>query len=213
MRHGICGMVRSRPHNCPPTFSGGGGFTFVELLVVCLILGIISLAIYSTFASGIRIWRQVSISSRDEDVDIFLDRFGNDIRNMFAFEGLDFVGARDRVVFPTLIKSARFGTTVGQVIYKYDVSNDSFIRTQRDFTDVYRDDVGSRTHSLENVESLLFRYYFYDAQVKKYIWLGEWKDEGSLPLAVGVEIVLDDGEHTETYTKTASVYSFGKTKR
>ena len=51
-------------------------FTLVELLIVTAMLAVISLAIYSTFSSGLKIWQRVSKPIPEEDLGIFLINSG-----------------------------------------------------------------------------------------------------------------------------------------
>ena len=51
------------------------GFTLIEVCLVSAMVAIISLAIYTTFANGIKIWQKAHTEILEEDVSIFFERF------------------------------------------------------------------------------------------------------------------------------------------
>ena len=50
------------------------GFTLIELLIVAAMLGVVSLAIYSTFNNGLKLWQKVNKPVAGEDADIFFEQ-------------------------------------------------------------------------------------------------------------------------------------------
>ncbi len=180
-------------------------FTLVELLIVTAMLSIISLAIYSTFNNGIKIWQRINRSLPEEGLGIFLDKFSLDLKNTYKFTGLEFSGDRNRLEFMTLVNSPGLQKrTVGQVIYSYDSQNKILNREQRDYSQIYNDREGLANKVLTDIKSLKFRYYFYDGQRKKYLWLDEWSQE-TLPLAVRIEFEVGKEIGTNKVTKTVSI--------
>ncbi len=180
-------------------------FTLVELLIVTAMLAVISLAIYSTFSSGLKIWQRVSKPIPEEDLGIFFDKFRVDLKNTFKFTGLKFTGSKDSLGFPTLINSNTLQKkTVGQIIYSYDSYAKILNRRQRDINQIYNDKEGIAAQSLVNVESLRFNYYFYDELTKKYLWEEEWEKE-KFPRAVRIELEVSNGSGTNKFIRTVSI--------
>ncbi|MBU1852696.1 MAG: prepilin-type N-terminal cleavage/methylation domain-containing protein [Candidatus Omnitrophica bacterium] len=181
------------------------GFTFIELLIVTAILAVISLAIYTTFNNGIKIWQKVNTRMSEQELDIFFEYFSSDLRNSFSFTGIGFLGKEDSLQFPTLVDSKRLGSkTVGQVIYSYNSMAGIIDREERDFSQIYADRRGIITQSLDNVKSLIFQYYFYDEKEKEYIWYEKCLEE-KIPLAVRMILEFNDNSQGGKFTKTISI--------
>jgi prepilin-type N-terminal cleavage/methylation domain-containing protein len=181
------------------------GFTLLELLIVSAALAVISLAIYATFNSGIKIWQKINITVPEEDLNIFFIKFTSDLKNSFTFNDINFLGREDSIEFPTLVHSPRLGKkTVGQMIYSYDYNKGILQREQRDFSQIYNDEAGVVTLSLDNITRLKFHYYAYDEDTKEYFWQEEWFSEGA-PVAVMMELKLDYGTQTKVFKKTVTI--------
>jgi prepilin-type N-terminal cleavage/methylation domain-containing protein len=181
------------------------GLTFIELLVVTVILSIVSLAIYATFNNGIKIWQRVNKNIAEEDLNIFFDKFARDLRNAVQFSGINFSGRSESFEFATIINSRRLQKiTVGEVIYSYEPSKQILKREERDFSGVFSGEEGTIRQALTEVTSLKFKYYNYDKNKKEYLWEDEWLT-GALPLAVRIELEFKDGVQTSKFTKTVSI--------
>ncbi|MBN1872381.1 MAG: prepilin-type N-terminal cleavage/methylation domain-containing protein [Candidatus Omnitrophica bacterium] len=190
------------------------GLTLVELLLVSALLAVIALSAYSVFSSGIKIWMGVTRLTPYEDINIFFDKLSTDIRNAFMYNGIGFLGERDKFEFATLVTSSRMEMrTVGKVIYSYDSMGERLTREERDYSRVYDDDEGLITESLANVNSLSFSYYAYDDTIEKHIWKDSWQsDEKSLPLAVRITLEIKDERQSIEITRTISIPTGGKHK-
>jgi len=177
--------------------------TLVELLITTALVAVISLAIYSTLNSAIKIWSKVQQAIPEEDVVIFLERFTSDLRNTFAFAGINFLGEDEKLEFPTLVLSPRMNNrTVGKVVYYYDSGKWQLARQQSDYSGVYSQESPQALQVLANVRRLKFLYYDYDPQKKEYFWEDEWSKE-KLPLAVRVEFELSG--NSRLFRKTVNI--------
>ena len=180
-------------------------FTFIEMIMVVSLLSLVSLAIYTTFNNGLRIWYRINAQLFEEDVNILFDRFARDVKNSCRFSGMHFLGSPDKLELVTLLDSPRMAKhTVGVVIYFYSEQSEILNREERDFSQVYNNDNGRVMQSLKNIVSLKFQYYAYDSEKKQYVWLDEWLDD-SLPLAVRMELEFDHGAGTDKFSKTVSI--------
>ena len=181
------------------------GFTFVEMFLVAVLLAVISLAVYSTFASGIKVWQRASVTSPKESAGIFFDKFDRDLRNSFKFASIQFTGGRERLQFPTIVESPRMEKkTVGAVLYVFNEGRGVLTREARDFAHVYSDSTGLTSEAIANVKSIKFFYHFYDTTKQEYLWSDEWSRDG-IPLAVRVELEIENGSEIETFYKTVAI--------
>lgn len=181
------------------------GFTLIEILIVVSIVAIVSLAIYSTFGNGIKIWQRLNEEVAEEDVNIFLDKFAADLRNSFKFTGIDFSGGKQKLEFATLIDSARLHTrSVGKAVYFYDDRAQALNIAETDFSEVYEEKEGLTKKSLKNIKALNFLYYLYDEEKKEYVWRDEYSQEG-LPSAVKVELEIKDGTQEKKFVRVVGL--------
>lgn len=181
------------------------GMTLIELLITLTILSVISLAIYASLNSGLKIWKRINQQMAHEDLDIFFDRFGHDLRNCARFTGLTFTGTQERVEFPTTLPSPRLGgDVIGRVSYAYDPQSKTLIRVQQDFSQIYSGEESSKIQPVPDLGSVKFRYYVYDKQTKEYSWREDFWEE-DFPLAVRIELESGDGPQAQSFTRTVSI--------
>lgn len=181
------------------------GLTLIELLVVSAMVAVIGLTMYSTFSNGLEIWKKVNQPLIQEDLDIFLEKFSHDIRNTVQFSGLGFLGSEHNLELPVLINSRRLKKfTVGKVVYSYYPEEERLTRQERDFSQIFSKAEDSTAQSLVNIRSFRFRYYNYDNDKKEYLWQDGW-DKQSMPLAVRMELELEDGDRVYQFSRTASI--------
>lgn len=181
------------------------GMTLIELLITLTILSVISLAIYASLNSGLKIWKRINQQLAHEDLDIFFDRFGHDLRNCARFTGLTFTGTQERVEFPAILSSSRFaGDVVGRVSYAYDPQAKTLTRVQQDFSQIHSGEESSKVQPIPDLGLVKFRYYVYDKQTKEYSWREDFL-EGDFPLAVRIELELGDGSQARSFTRTVSI--------
>jgi prepilin-type N-terminal cleavage/methylation domain-containing protein len=187
----------------------GRGFTFVEISLVVVVLSVISLAIYSTFNAGTKIWQRASRYSGEVDISIFFDRFSRDIRNTFSFSLIAADGGvRDLSVAcledgPAAQKKP--GPNFGRVNYRFDPQKKSVYRQYLNFSSLLS---GSAKYQAQpilsgNIASLSFDYYDSD---------GIWKDKFHLALlrAVKVTVVFESKDKLETFEKIIPIYAAGR---
>lgn len=179
--------------------------TLVELLIVTSLTAIMALAIYGILNNGLKIYYKINQRIVAEDVEIFFTKLSADLRNSFNFSTINFSGADDILEFPTLINSPRLKKrSVGKVIYRYDSLKDILSREEKDFSQIYSGEAGRKTKALSGVEALKFRFYCFDEGKKEYLWRQDWS-QGTMPLAVRLEIELNHGTTKEHYIKTVSL--------
>jgi len=131
------------------------GLTLVEMLIVSIVLGVISLAINSALNSGMRVWRKINQELPQEAINIFFDKFTTDLHNVYEYTNIKFTGEDEQLELPTLVTSGRFsGRLPGKVIYVYDRGKGELFRQIMDYSNVYTDKPGLIQSVIKNIHSL-----------------------------------------------------------
>ncbi|NLE64329.1 MAG: hypothetical protein GX606_00185 [Elusimicrobia bacterium] len=146
------------------------GFTFVEILLTTALLALLSLAIFTAFSNGLRLWDRVRQAVVAEDVAIFLDRIGQDLRNSFVFSTIPFEGEGDQCSFPSIVhmpadrrgSRAPEGTAegIGRVRYVFDAAEGIVWRSQADYGQAFAGQWdGAPRAVLKDVSEVRFQYF------------------------------------------------------
>lgn len=177
----------------------------VELMVVTAMLGIISLAIYSTFSNGFKVWQKVNQPLAQADLGIFFEKISQDLNNCLKSSSIPFTGESSNLGVPTQVFSLRLKTrTLGLVTYSYDQQSGVLTRQAKDFSQLYSRQESDPAVLLKNISFLKFEYYYFDTQKQEYFWKEEWLGAG-LPLAVRVTLNLNDASGTDKIIRTISI--------
>src|SRR3990167_7818362 len=94
----------------PSTLNPEQGFTLIELMVAASILGLIGLAILTTFGSGFSVYERVqAYGGTQADALLALEEIERDVRNIFQMPTIPVEGGSDRVAFPAIIETVEEG--------------------------------------------------------------------------------------------------------
>ena len=182
-----------------------GAFTLIEMLIVTVILSVVSLAIYSTFSSGIRIWKRVSASPAYEDQAIFFDRLGHDLRNAVALQAIPLMGSDEQLEFPVIADSPRMKVrTVARTSYVYEPGSGAIKRWQDDYSAIFTGRQDLTRTVLSGVADVKISYYFFNKDEKEFAWADRWT-QADFPLAVRVELEFDAAHGGGSVIRTFAV--------
>jgi hypothetical protein len=196
-------MAMTHNNNGSSSKTGSRSFTLVEILVVSMILALVSLAIFSTFSSGIKLYKRMTVESGAIDRAIFLDRFTTDLRNSFLFTGLEISGQDDSCSLPTVVyQPALQARSIGLVNYAYDSGSRQLLRTQSDYAQLYAGRQPQVRQRLSGITGARFSYYRKDPEKNAYLWLDEWDIPDEVPLAVRLELTEGSGEDERKILRT-----------
>ena len=171
-------------------------FTFVELLLVVTLFAILSLAVYATFASGMRLWRRIQDTSlAQRKVSLGLEKFSLELRQALDFPKIDFSGKNNEVSFPLLWEEDIFRIT-------YFLEQKSLFRKEENFKDILEENEESKIKSIvSDIEDLKFSFAYQEEGKKEYFWKDTRnKEEESLPTMVKIELKTKDANFTKTVT-------------
>ena len=172
-------------------------------------LGIISLAVYSTFNNGFKVWQKINQSVGQDDLGLFFDKLSQDLNSCVKIGNIPFSGDQNNLGIPTLVNSPRLKIrTAGLVNYLYDQQSGVLNRQTKDFSQLYSHQDYDSTAILKNLRSFKFEYYYFDKQKQEYFWKEVWSETG-IPLAVRVNLNLNDSSGTDTIIRTTTIHVGG----
>jgi hypothetical protein len=171
-------------------------------MVAASILGLIGLAILTTFGSGFSIYERVqAYGGSQTDALLALEEIERDVRNIFPFATIPVEGETDRIAFPAVIETiveAEGGPTlhssIGKIAYLVDdgeFENKVLKKSRQNYSAAVSESASDAQEEevLVAITDLAFRYYSYNSEEETYAWDGSWSaGEGSA--LKGVEITL-----------------------
>jgi hypothetical protein len=178
-------------------------FTLIELLVSTTIVGMIALAIFSSFMAGVRVYERIQdYGTKQADVLFFLENIEKDLRNMFNSSVIDFTGDSQQVAFPNTIRVYDdYGVaklSLGKVFYRFNPQVKAVFKEEQDYPLAILEIGEEKTVSrkLAEVEDVGFSYYHFNSDIKMYDWKDSWPaEEEGIPLGVKVEVTFqEDGK-------------------
>lgn len=116
-----------------PTCGTRGGFTLLETVVSVLIFSAIGVALATTLAAGLKVWRRAAADDRAlPDALIGCESLERDVSNAIRFYAIRFDGGPDRLSFPVVLNEDATGRSwrpaIGTVAYRFDASSKSLMR-------------------------------------------------------------------------------------
>ncbi|MFH1848374.1 MAG: prepilin-type N-terminal cleavage/methylation domain-containing protein, partial [Candidatus Omnitrophota bacterium] len=155
------------------------GFTLLEVLISVSIFAIISTCLYSTFSSGIGIWRrQQKTVNINESVRYFFDNIARELRHSVKYpqpdleEGLEgfpetrFIGQEDRVSFVTLRSGLDEGYRHKEIIkvaYAFNREEGKLCKAVMAQRDGFMEESKDEQVLIENISGIEFSYGTWDA--------------------------------------------------
>ena len=175
------------------------GFTLVEMIVAIVIAASLGMAVYTTFAQGVRIWTRTAKDRGEWKVDLWMDKVTEDLRNAFWDSKWPLKGTRTELFFTTLFHGGG-GTFPGGVPayfrYAFDPKAKDVMSQRYAFEDVLMSRSRSKTTVavLEKVLTFELEYYGYDPKAKVYRWESQWNKD-CFPEAVKITIEPEQMSH------------------
>ena len=182
-----------------------GGFTFIELNLVVMLVAVIGLTVYASFSAGTNIWKRLKGATPDIDAHIFLDKLSYDLRNCVAFSSIAPDGSADSIAFAVFNNSNSALPGFGTVRYSFDAASGSVSRSYSDFAKSPDKKYGNGDIMLsDKLRACSFKYYYFSNELKN----GQWKDrmDNGLPSAVKVEVYFLADNKKVNLSKTITVY-------
>jgi prepilin-type N-terminal cleavage/methylation domain-containing protein len=179
------------------------GFTLIEMLLVAMLFPVVSLAIYSNFSAGARVWIKLSKQAPEEDIALFFRKASIDFENAFKYASISFEGDDERVAFASAIKTDIVlggDLGIGEVAYYYNEDKKAIFKEEKNVSQLHTDKPGTVQWMLGDVTELNVSYFLRDELDGKFRWTQVWKpDEKTIPVAVRMEFTHSGQAFTKTF--------------
>ena len=178
------------------------GFTLIEALLVVSMIAMIGLTLYSTFSNGVKLWQRGQQFVAEEDISIFFDKIGGELRNTFEYSLIGFKGREKAISFPTFVHAPLYSSAkdkgfyvdqIGRVEYYFDSSKKKLFRRQADYGQALSGDSDAERPLLNNIESVQFNYFFVN-RVAGRPERTTFMDEIPVMVRIDVEFVDEKGQ-------------------
>ncbi|MBU1090252.1 MAG: prepilin-type N-terminal cleavage/methylation domain-containing protein [Candidatus Omnitrophica bacterium] len=170
------------------------GLTLIELLIATTIFALVSIAVYGTFNSGMSVWRRANeLNLEQRRFMIRLEKFSRELRQVFNYPNIDFLGSEDGLSFAQVLDSE-----IVRVTYYFDQDKEALLRGVDNLPDILELEEGEELRAdlvsyLSGIDELNFSYFYFDIEEESYLWKEEWvKENSGLPIAIKLEITTKD---------------------
>lgn len=187
------------------------GFTFLELLIAVVIFSIAAIAVYSSFAVGIRAWRRGESDYKiRQEARYAFDLISRELNNAINFRTIGFEGESDSVALVRALKvrnpDGSYTEGVYKITYTYDSQAQALYRILQTYEEAEKENTGVKSLLLSNISQFELSYSYLD--VDKIIWKDSWeKEDWQLPLGVKIKLnyKLKEGEGSVEFSETVLV--------
>ena len=188
------------------------GFTLIEFLVVASILGMVAVAIFSTFATGLNVYKKAqSYAGTQTDVLLALEKMEKDLRNIFDSSGIDFLGDTKKIAFAGLVKT--FDTagnqkvSLGKISYYLDDEKGTLVKEEQDYSHAVSGIEGGENNFkvLAFIEDINFNYYYFNSETEKQDRKSSRGADNGIPTKVKIEITFTHDNKTVKMDRTVFI--------
>ena len=163
------------------------GFVLVEMFLVAALLGIVFLAIFSTYTSGFRIWRKVRELKLVEDKRFFIsfEKVKRELAGYLRdFDEIEFKGDKETLTFPYVS-----GLEIVEMSYSFNKGDHCLLRKTTKFSESLKDKMSGKVTKLFDAEDIELAYLFYEEEKDAGGWISSFlAKENGIPLAVRFNI-------------------------
>ncbi|MFH1395030.1 MAG: hypothetical protein ABIH09_02615 [Candidatus Omnitrophota bacterium] len=178
------------------------GFTLIEVFLAASLLGIILVTIFSTYASGVRIWKTVKQVNLIADRKFVLtkEKVKREILGYVRdFEDIKLKGDDESFSFPAVVDS-----DIVELTYFYDKGEDALMCKTVKYSDSLKEKMKKRESKVFDAEDVEFSYLFYDEADGEGsgAWLASFEQEESgIPKAIKLIIEVEKQDKKEEITE------------
>jgi len=177
-------------------FKRNKGFTLIELFLVTALIGMILLALFSAFNSGINIWRSVKDLEliKDRKISISIEKMKRELMGYIRdFEDVSFEGDRNGVSFPSIS-----GLDIVKITYSFNKGRRKLLKKVVKYNEIFEGKISEKSTNLFDARSVQFYYLCHDELGKVAGWDTKFSEEKNDTLeAIRIDITRNNEEISE----------------
>lgn len=172
------------------------GFTLMELLLATTLFAITAVAIYSSLAVGIKVYKRGSnISGEYSDLGLAFHRIAQDLRTVIHINDVYLVEELQKIYFFSIQPTTSGARELYKITYTWERERDYFalLRLKETYIDSLQDEHQKGDRLLDNVKRLSFDYGYLKKGIsgeKEFQWKEDWNQK-ALPRMVRLKIEKD----------------------
>mgnify|MGYP005634090469 CR=1 FL=1 len=171
----------------------------MELLIVVALFSVLGVAVFSTFASGMRIWARIQDASfAKRKVLLVLEKMSIELRQCLDISQIGFSAENSEISFPTLTPQDKI------IKVSYSFAQDNIYRASEDFEDILDEAEEKDTQVrvvLLDVEDFDFSFAYLEEGKLRYSWKDTWEAKEGIPKIVKIDLTVNE----ETFSKTIRI--------
>ncbi|MBF0385983.1 MAG: prepilin-type N-terminal cleavage/methylation domain-containing protein [Candidatus Omnitrophica bacterium] len=180
--------------------------TLAEILLVVAIFSVITIAIYNSLSSGIKVWNKSRELLVEEDIVIFFDKLSMDLRNVYIHSKIKAKGNEHRLSFPSIViirskDGKEISEQLGKVEYYYDPPTDAIYRRQAGYGEALAEVFSSPQALVKGVNGFKLSYFYPAEEGENYS--AEAMDD--IPSRIEVEVKTGEWPNERVLKKRISV--------
>jgi len=180
---------------------GGGkkymqGMTLIEMILVVSLIAMIGLSLFQALNNGLKIWQRSQQTTHDEDVIIFLQQLGFDLRNTVRYSLIKPEWQPESISWAAVmttrmdrhISGQRIDYTqqIGRVEYYFDKGQHAIMRRQANYSQALKEKYGPAQQLVADVRQVRFSLTFAKQKNKDFLD----SQEPLIPAALRIEFEI-----------------------
>ena len=185
--------------------------TLMEVLIVASLISLISVAIYKSLDSGLKIWERNRHILVEEDILIFFEKLSRDIRNSFIYSKILYEGTETKFSCPVLVpvltedpgrgQQSEYVDQIGKVEYYFDLNYRNIYSRKADYGQALKGDYDTAQLLVKGVDHLKFKYLYLTQDGE----LSQADISDVIPSAIELEVKFTDRFGSRTLQRTISL--------
>lgn len=177
------------------------------------IFAVAGLAVYTTFNSGMKVWRKAKdLSQKSRGQSLKIEKMKRELRQAFIFrkEEIAFSGTKVKISLAAIIDSK-----INRLTYAFDPGQEAILRNTEELADILASQEGqgglgdspayggvaggmeADAPYISGVKEFSLAYFYLDPQKQAYAWKDDWQED-YLPTAMRLNIGFEDEKYSET---------------
>ncbi|MCF7870592.1 MAG: prepilin-type N-terminal cleavage/methylation domain-containing protein [Candidatus Omnitrophica bacterium] len=178
------------------------GLTLVEILITSAILSLIGVAVYSTFANGLAVWKRAKmVEDESKNIILGMEKIILNLRNSLDFSKIPFEADSGFISFAGMVENEYSQKKeIGQINYSFDAGANILYKEEKTYSQYLNEEPGRQEVAYSGLKQAEFSFCYLDNATGRYEWKDNWEKEeqDTLPWAVKLKFIFFDKDKQES---------------